>query len=44
MPTVRSFFVCCVSSSTELVYVAGGNNEHINPMAVAEAYSMEEGK
>jgi hypothetical protein len=44
MPTARSFFACCVSSSTGLVYVAGGNDEGSNSLAAAEAYSVEEDK
>ena len=44
MPTPRSFFACSVSSSTGLVYVAGGFDEHNNPLAAAEAYNVEEGK
>jgi hypothetical protein len=44
IPTTRSFFACCVSSFTRLVYVAGGNNEHSNPLATAEAYIMEQDK
>jgi hypothetical protein len=42
MPTARSFFAFCVSSSTGLVYVAGGNNERNDPLAAAEAYNVEE--
>jgi hypothetical protein len=44
MPIARSFFACCVSSSTGLVYVAGGNVEGSNSLVAAEAYSVEEDK
>ena len=44
MLTARSFFACCVSSSTGLVYVAGGNVEGSNSLVAAEAYSVEEDK
>jgi hypothetical protein len=43
IPTPRSSFACCVSSSNGLVYVAGGLNEDIHPLA-AEAYNVEEDK
>jgi hypothetical protein len=44
MPTPRSFFACSVDSSTGLVYVAGGINEHYKPLAAAEVYNVEEDK
>jgi hypothetical protein len=42
MPTTRSFFAFCVSSSTRLVYVTSGNNERNNPLAAVYAYNVEE--
>jgi hypothetical protein len=44
MPTRRFLFACSVDSSTGLVYIAGGVDEHGNPLAAAEAYNVEENK
>jgi hypothetical protein len=42
MPTRRYLFACSVDSSTGLVYVVGGVDEPLNPLAAAEAYNVEE--
>ena len=42
MPTPRSFFACSVSSSSGLVYVAGGFDENSNSLSAAETYNVEE--
>eukprot|EP00253_Pinus_taeda_P007624 PITA_07624 len=42
MSTGRIFFACAVSSSKGLIYVAGGEDEHGNSLATAEAYDVEE--
>eukprot|EP00253_Pinus_taeda_P010965 PITA_10965 len=44
MPTPRLYFACCVSSSTGLVYVAGGDGEHEPRLASVEAYNVETDK
>jgi hypothetical protein len=44
MPTPRRSFACSVDSFTGLVYVTGGVDERCNPLAVAEAYNVEEDK
>ena len=43
-PTPRSFFVCSVSSSNGLVYVAAGIDRSLNPLSAAETYNVEEDK
>jgi hypothetical protein len=44
MPTGRSLFTSCVSSSYGLVYVACRLNEHYNPLVVTKDYNVEEEK
>lgn len=44
MPTPRAFFVCSVSFSNGLVYVAGGIDKSVNPLASAKAYDVEKDK
>eukprot|EP00253_Pinus_taeda_P012951 PITA_12951 len=44
IPTPRLYFACCVSSSTGLVYVAGGCGEHEPRLASVEAYNVETDK
>jgi len=44
MPTPRLNFACCVSSSTGLVYVAGGEGEHDPRLASVEVYNVETDK
>ena len=44
MHTPRCAFASCVSSSTGLIYVAGGVDGYSNPLATAETYNVEEDK
>ncbi|GLJ04656.1 hypothetical protein SUGI_0000750 [Cryptomeria japonica] len=40
MPTLRSFFACCVSDQG-VVYIAGGHDEEKNAVNMVEAYDVE---
>ena len=44
MAAPRYSFASCVSSSTGLIYVAGGAGGYSNPLATAETYNVEEDK
>jgi hypothetical protein len=44
LQNIQTTTMCSVSSSTGLVYVAGGINERSNDLASAEAYNVEEDK